>query len=101
MRYHWLPLAELEVSVTLPPAQNVVGPPGVTAGVAGGVQVAHGPGPAVLSIKPETVPEKCVHVVPELTVLTTMTKSDVAGTVNEYETLLTEVPRARMALSPR
>ena len=35
LRYHWLPLALLEVSVTLPPVQNVVGPPGVTVGVAG------------------------------------------------------------------
>ena len=33
--YHWLPVALLEVSVTLLPAQNVVGPPGVTVGVAG------------------------------------------------------------------
>src|SRR5258708_38102794 len=32
---HWLPLALLDVSVTLPPAQNVVGPPGVIVGVAG------------------------------------------------------------------
>ena len=30
-----MPLALLEVSVTLPPAQNVVGPPGVIVGVAG------------------------------------------------------------------
>jgi hypothetical protein len=30
-----LPLALLEVSVTLPPLQNVVGPPGVTVGVDG------------------------------------------------------------------
>ena len=35
MRYHWLPDALLEVSVTLPPAQNVVAPPGVIVGVAG------------------------------------------------------------------
>ena len=35
MRYHWLPLAALDVSVTLPPVQNVVGPPGVIVGVAG------------------------------------------------------------------
>ena len=35
MRYHWFPLALLEVSVTLPPVQNVVGPPGVIVGVAG------------------------------------------------------------------
>ena len=34
-RYHWLPLAALDVSVTLPPAQKVVGPPGVIVGVAG------------------------------------------------------------------
>jgi hypothetical protein len=33
--YHWLPLALLEVRVTFPPAQKVVGPPGVTVGVAG------------------------------------------------------------------
>jgi hypothetical protein len=30
-----LPLAPLEVNVTLPPVQNVVGPPGVIVGVAG------------------------------------------------------------------
>ena len=35
MRYHWLPEALLEVRVTLPPAQKVVGPPGVIVGVAG------------------------------------------------------------------
>src|SRR5438067_335977 len=34
-RDHWLPLAALDVSVTLPPAQNVVGPPGVMVGCAG------------------------------------------------------------------
>src|SRR5437773_2007772 len=34
-RYHWLPDALLEVRVTLPPVQNVVGPPGVIVGVAG------------------------------------------------------------------
>ena len=33
--YHWLPDAALEVSVTDPPAQNVVGPPGVIVGVGG------------------------------------------------------------------
>ena len=33
--YHWFPVALLEVSVTLPPVQNVVGPPGVTVGVGG------------------------------------------------------------------
>ena len=32
---HWLPLALLDVSVTLPPVQKVVGPPGVIVGVAG------------------------------------------------------------------
>src|SRR6185369_13156882 len=32
-RDHWLPLVLLDVSVTLPPAQNVVGPPGVIVGV--------------------------------------------------------------------
>ena len=30
-----MPVALLEVSVTLPPVQNVVGPPGVIVGVAG------------------------------------------------------------------
>jgi hypothetical protein len=30
-----LPLALLDVNVTLPPSQNVVGPPGVMVGVAG------------------------------------------------------------------
>ena len=33
--YHWLPVAEDELSTTDPPAQNVVGPPGVIVGVAG------------------------------------------------------------------
>jgi hypothetical protein len=33
--YHWFPLALLEVSVTLPPVQNVVGPPALIVGVAG------------------------------------------------------------------
>src|SRR2546423_14469890 len=32
---HWLPLPLLDVSSTLPPVQNVVGPPGVIVGVAG------------------------------------------------------------------
>ena len=32
---HWLPLAALELRVTLPPAQKVVGPPGVMVGAAG------------------------------------------------------------------
>jgi hypothetical protein len=32
---HRLPDAELDVNVTLPPAQNVVGPPAVIVGVAG------------------------------------------------------------------
>ncbi len=35
LRSHWLPDALLEVSVTLLPAQNVVGPLGVIVGVAG------------------------------------------------------------------
>jgi len=34
-RYHWFPLALLEVSVTLPPWQNVVDPFGVIVGVGG------------------------------------------------------------------
>ena len=33
--YHWLPDALLEVSVTLPPSQKVVGPEGVMVGVGG------------------------------------------------------------------
>jgi len=33
--YHWLPDADDELSNTEPPAQNVVGPPGVIVGVAG------------------------------------------------------------------
>jgi hypothetical protein len=37
LRSHWLPLAALEVSVTEPPEQNVVGPPAVTDGAAGDV----------------------------------------------------------------
>ena len=32
-RNHWLPLALLEVSVTLPPSQNDVAPPAVATGV--------------------------------------------------------------------
>ena len=35
MSDHWLPEALLDVRVTLPPLQNVVGPPGVMVGVAG------------------------------------------------------------------
>ncbi len=35
LRYHWLPVDALEVSVTEPPAQKVVGPPALTVGVAG------------------------------------------------------------------
>ena len=35
LSYHWLPVAELDVNVTEPPVQNVVGPPGVIVGVAG------------------------------------------------------------------
>jgi hypothetical protein len=34
-RYHLIPVALFELNVTLPPAQNVVGPPGVIVGVAG------------------------------------------------------------------
>ena len=33
--YHWLPAVLLEVSVTLPPVQKVVDPPGVIVGVGG------------------------------------------------------------------
>ena len=33
--YHWLPVADDELSNTEPPAQKVVGPPGVIVGVAG------------------------------------------------------------------
>ena len=35
LRNHWFPLALDDVSVTLPPVQNVVGPPGVMVGVGG------------------------------------------------------------------
>ena len=35
LRYHWLPVALDDVSVTLPPVQNVVAPSGVIVGVAG------------------------------------------------------------------
>src|SRR5260221_535463 len=35
LRDHWFPVALLDVRVTLPPAQKVVGPPGVIVGVAG------------------------------------------------------------------
>ncbi len=35
LRYQALPVALLEVSVTLPPLQNVVGPPAVIDGVGG------------------------------------------------------------------
>ena len=33
--YHWLPVAEEEVKITLPPVQNVVAPPAETVGVGG------------------------------------------------------------------
>ena len=55
LRNHWLPVALLEVSVTLSPLQKVVGPPGVIVGVAGagvtvtvvGAEAALGQPPAV------------------------------------------------------
>ena len=34
-KFHWLPLALLEVKVTEPPVQKVVGPPAEMVGVAG------------------------------------------------------------------
>src|SRR5437868_797568 len=93
-RYHWLPVALEEVRVTLPPEQNVVGPPAMTVGVAGA-------GPGVKSKKPETSPENWVQVVPPALVLTTTTKLDAAGTWKEYEPFGTVVPSAVMPLSPR
>ena len=33
--YHWLPLIDDDVRVTLPPLQKVIAPPGVIVGVAG------------------------------------------------------------------
>src|SRR5256885_486783 len=100
LRYHWLPLAALEVSVTLPPEQNAVGPEAEIAGVAGGVQAGHGPGPAVSSKKPVTVPENCAQVDDWKTVLATTTKSACAGTLNEYDTLGSVDPALRPG-SPR
>lgn len=35
LRYHWLPDALLEVSVTLPPEQKLNGPPGMIVGAGG------------------------------------------------------------------
>ena len=35
LSYHWLPDAALDVNVTDPPVQNVVGPPGVIVGADG------------------------------------------------------------------
>src|ERR1043165_9764667 len=100
-KYHWLPLAALELSVTLPPAQNVVGPAGVIVGVAGGTQVGQAPGPGVSSMRPVTPPEKDVQVVFGSAVLKTRMKSFCAATVKEYEVSVMAVPRPPMPLSPR
>jgi hypothetical protein len=86
--------------VTLPPEQKIVGPPGVMVGVGGGVHAGHAPGPGVKSKKPETVPLNCDEVVVPV-VFTTTTKFDAAGTVNEYEALVTVVPRPTIPVSPR
>jgi hypothetical protein len=63
-RYHWLPVALLDVSVTLPPAQNVVGPPALIVGVAGmaliatvAVPVAWQPEAFVIASERPTEPE--------------------------------------------
>jgi hypothetical protein len=47
------------------------------------VPAAHAPGPAVLSMNPETVPLKTDELVDPVAVFTTMTKFVDAGTVNE------------------
>jgi hypothetical protein len=60
----------------------------------------HGPGPGVESKKPETVPLNVDEVVVPV-VLTTTTKLDCAGTVNEYDTFGTVVPKPTTPLSPR
>ena len=53
--YHWLPVAEEEVKVTLPPVQNVVAPPAEMVGVGGiGFTVTVVPGDAEL-LQPFTV----------------------------------------------
>src|SRR5437763_10405750 len=53
-RDHWLPVALLEVRVTLPPAQNVVAPPGVMVGVGRAVLTATFVVPAA-EVQPLTV----------------------------------------------
>jgi hypothetical protein len=55
----------------------------VAVGVGVGVAATHGPGPAVLSTNPETVPLNWDELVEPLVVFTTMTKFDIPGTVNE------------------
>jgi hypothetical protein len=102
-----LPLTGLPPEVSV--AERFVVPPKVPLallaaklelGVGVGVGVAHAPGPAVLSKKPETVPLKTEDVVVPV-VLTTTTKFEFAGTVNEYEPLVTAVPSPEIPVSPR
>jgi hypothetical protein len=64
----------------VPPSQY--GPPLLATGVAGGVQAAQPPGPAVVSTKPLTVPLKRDDVVVPV-VFTTTTNVESAGTVKE------------------
>lgn len=59
-----------------------------------------GPGPGVKSKNPETVPENSDEVVVPV-VLTTTTKSECAGTVNEYDAFGIVVPKPTTPLSPR
>ena len=56
--------------------------------------------PGVVSKKPETVPVNSEEVVVPV-VVTTTTKSEFAGTVNEYDALGTVVPKPTTPLSPR
>ena len=53
------------------------------------------------SKKPETVPLNCAHVVEPVFVLTTTTKLELAGTLNEYEAFGIVVPNPTTPLSPR
>jgi hypothetical protein len=65
-----------------------------------GYGAGQGPGPGVKSKNPETVPENSDEVVVPV-VLTTTTKSECAGTVNEYDAFGIVVPRPTTPLSPR
>jgi hypothetical protein len=65
-----------------------------------GYGAGQGPGPGVVSKKPDTVPVNTDEVVVPV-VLTTTTKFEFPGTVNEYDAFGTVVPKPTTPLSPR